>query len=83
VEPDQRLVLDLLRGRGKSIGRDLDIDENDFEQIDHNFAITTPQLRWLQTCAHMSWPFQEGLSLQAQLRTQVRTRKNAAKLANE
>jgi hypothetical protein len=31
----------------------------------------------------MSWPFQEGLSLQAQLRTQARIGKNATKPANE
>jgi hypothetical protein len=31
----------------------------------------------------MSWPHQEGLSLQVQPRTQARTRKNATELANE
>jgi hypothetical protein len=31
----------------------------------------------------MSWSYQEGLSLQVQPRTQVGTRKNATKLADE
>jgi hypothetical protein len=31
----------------------------------------------------MSWPHQEGLSLQVQSRTQARTGKNATKHANE
>jgi hypothetical protein len=74
---------DLPRGRGKSIGRELDVDEEGSEQIDRNLAITTPQLRWLPTCAHTSWPRQEGLFLQAQLRTQERTGKNTTKLVDE
>jgi hypothetical protein len=31
----------------------------------------------------MSWPHQEGLSLQVQPRTQARTRKNSTKLVDE
>jgi hypothetical protein len=31
----------------------------------------------------MSWPYQEGLSLQLQLRAQARTEKNAIKLTDE
>jgi hypothetical protein len=77
------LIPDLLRGRGKSIGRELDIDEEGSEQIDRNLAITTPQLCWLSTHTHTSWPHQEGLSLEVQLRTQVRTGKNATKLVDE
>jgi hypothetical protein len=61
---DERLVPNNLRGRGKSIGRDLDVDEKGSEQINYNIAITTPQLCWLPTCVHTSWPRQKGLSLQ-------------------
>jgi hypothetical protein len=50
---------------------------------DRNLTITTPQLRWLPTHTHTSWPRQEGLSLQVQLRTQARTGKNATILADE
>jgi hypothetical protein len=37
-------------------------------------AITTPRLRWLSPVTH-EWPRHEGLSLQAQSRTQARTGK--------
>ena len=37
-------------------------------------AITTPRLRWLSPVTH-EWPHHEGLSLQAQSRTQARTGK--------
>jgi hypothetical protein len=57
---DERFSPDLPRGRGKSIGGDLDVDEEGYEQIDRNLAITTPWLHWLPTCAHTSWPCQEG-----------------------
>jgi hypothetical protein len=82
-KPDERSSLDLLRGSGKSIGVDLDVDEEGSEQIYRTLVITTPRLCWLPTCTHMSWPHQEGLSLHVQLRTQVRTGKNAIKLADE
>jgi hypothetical protein len=52
---DERLAPDLLRGRGKLTGGDLDIDEEGVEQNDRDLAITTPGLRWLPTCMHMSW----------------------------
>jgi hypothetical protein len=39
---DERLVSDLLGGRGKSIDRDLDIDEEGSEQNNQNLAITIP-----------------------------------------
>jgi hypothetical protein len=58
--PNERLDPDLLRGRGKSIDGDLDVDEEGSEQNDQNLAITTPRLHWLPTCVHMSWPHQEG-----------------------
>jgi hypothetical protein len=45
---DERLVPDLPRGSGRSIGGD------------RNLVITTPRLRWLPTYAHMNWPRQEG-----------------------
>jgi hypothetical protein len=48
------LVPDLLRGRAKSIGEDLDIDEEGSKQNDRNLAITTSRLRWLSTRAHTS-----------------------------
>jgi hypothetical protein len=38
---------------------------------------------WLPIRAHTSWPHQEGLSLQAQSRTQARIEKNATKPADE
>ena len=37
-------------------------------------AITTPRLRWLSPVTH-EWPRHEGLSMQAQSRTQARTGK--------
>jgi hypothetical protein len=43
----------------------------------------TPWLHWLPTHVHMSWPHQEGLFLQVQLRTQARTGKNATKHVDE
>jgi hypothetical protein len=46
------LVPDLLRGRGRSISGDLDVDEEGSEQNGRNLAITTPQLDWLRTCMH-------------------------------
>jgi hypothetical protein len=80
---NERLSPDLLRGRGKSIGGELDVDEEGSKQIERNLAITTPWLHLLPTHAHMSWPCQEGLFLQAQSRTQARIGKNATKLADE
>jgi hypothetical protein len=50
----ERLVPNLLRGRGKSIGEDIDVDEDGSKHIDRNLEITTPRLRWLPTCEHMS-----------------------------
>jgi hypothetical protein len=80
---DERLVPDLPRGRGRSIGGELDVGEEGFRIDDRNLAITTPRIHWLPIRAHTSWPHQEGLSLQVQSRTQARTGKNATKLANE
>jgi hypothetical protein len=65
--------------RCKSIGGDIDVDEEGSEQNKWTLAITTPQLCWLSICAHMSWPRQEGLSPQAQSRTQSRIEKNTTK----
>jgi hypothetical protein len=48
---------DLLRGTSKSIGGDLDIDDEGFEQRRFKTrAVTTPRLYWLPTRAHMNWP---------------------------
>jgi hypothetical protein len=80
---DEKLVLDLPRGRGKSIGGDLDVDQEGSEQINRNLTITTPWLCWLPTRVHTSCPHQEDLSLHAQSRTQARTGKNTTKLAAE
>jgi hypothetical protein len=57
---DQRLVLDLLRGRYRLIGGDLDVNAEGSEQNDRNPAIITPRLHWLPTRAHTNWPHQEG-----------------------
>jgi hypothetical protein len=73
----------LLRVRGKSIGGDLNNDDEGSESNERTLAITTTWFCWLSIHAHMSLPRQEGLSLQAQLRTQARTEKNATKLADE
>jgi hypothetical protein len=51
---NERLILDLLRGGGRLIGGDLNIDKECSEQNDRNFAITTPRLRWLPTWAHIN-----------------------------
>jgi hypothetical protein len=47
---DERLVPDLLRGRGRSIGGDLDVDDEGFEQNFKPFVVTTPLLHWLSIC---------------------------------
>jgi hypothetical protein len=57
---DEKLVPNLLRGRGMSIGGDLNVDEEGFEQNGRNLAITTPRLCLLPTWVHMNWPRQEG-----------------------
>jgi hypothetical protein len=77
---DERLVFDLSRGRGKSIGGDLDIDEEGSEQNNCN----------LQSLHNRSVGYQHvhtrvGLAnkakfLQMQSRTQARTMKNATEL---
>jgi hypothetical protein len=77
---DEGLAPDLLRGRGGSIGGDIDVDEEGSVQINQNLAITIPRLGCLPTCVYTSWPYQDGLSLQAQSRTQARTEKNTTKL---
>jgi hypothetical protein len=41
IYPDGRLVLDPLRGRGKSIDGDLNVHEEGSEQNERNLAITT------------------------------------------
>jgi hypothetical protein len=78
-----KLVPDLLRGKGRSIGRDLDVGEEGSEQM----IIT------LQSLHHDSVGYQHahtrvGLAknaefLQMQPRTHARTEKNATKLADE
>jgi hypothetical protein len=80
---DERLVPDLLRGWGRSIGGDLDVAKKGFEQM-----IVT-----LQSLHHGSVVYQHmrtriGLAkkakfLQMQLRTQERMRKNTTKFADE
>jgi hypothetical protein len=59
VSDDEGLAPDLPRGRGRSIGGDLDVAEEDAEH-DRNHAITTRWLCWLPTHAYTSWPHQEG-----------------------
>jgi hypothetical protein len=80
---DERLVHDLPKGIAKLIDGDLNVDEEGFEQNDRNLAITTTRLYWLPTHVHMSWTHQEGLSLQAQSRTKVRTGRIVTKLVDE
>jgi hypothetical protein len=46
---------DLPRGMDKSIGGDLDIDDEGSETVSvQTRAVTTPRLRWLPTRAHMN-----------------------------
>jgi hypothetical protein len=80
---DELLVPDLPRGSGRSTDGELDVGEEGFRTDDCNLAITTPRLCWLLTHGHMSWPRQEGLSLQVQLTTQARIGNNVTKLADE
>jgi hypothetical protein len=44
---DERLSPDLLRGRGKSNGGDLNIDDEGSEQNEQTLVVITPLLRWL------------------------------------
>jgi hypothetical protein len=68
---------DLLRGMGKLIGGDLNVDDEGFEQRwFETRAVTTPQLCWLPTLAHTNWPHQEGYVPASESRTQERTGKN-------
>jgi hypothetical protein len=77
------LVPNLLRGRGRSVGGDLDVGEEGSEQ-----TIVT-----LQSLHHDSVGYQHvrtrvGITkkakfLQMQLRTQARTRKNATNITDE
>jgi hypothetical protein len=83
IPHDERLVLDLLRGKGKLIAGDLNVDEEGFVQNDRNLAITTPWLHWLPSHAHMSWPHKKAKFLHMQLGTQARIEKIATKLADE
>jgi hypothetical protein len=64
---------DLLRGTGKSIGGDLNVD-------DQTRAVTTPRLRWLPTRAHTNWLRQEGYVPTSESRTKARTGKNNLEL---
>jgi hypothetical protein len=81
VVSDDRLNPDLLRGRGKSIGGDLDIDDEGSEQ---NFkplqSLHHDSIGYQSIRAYTDWPCQEGLSLQAQLRTHTRTEKMQCEL---
>jgi hypothetical protein len=77
---DERLVPDLLRGRGRSIGGDLDIGEEGSEQT----IITLQSLhyssvgyQYMRTRISLT---KKAKFLQMQPRTQARTRKNATKL---
>jgi hypothetical protein len=80
---DERLVPDLTRGWGRSIGGDLDVGE---EGSDQTIVI-------LQSLHHGSVGYQhvrtqtglakKAMFLQMQLKTQARTRKNATKLTDE
>jgi hypothetical protein len=49
---DDRLSPNLSRGRGKSSGGDLDVDEEGSEQNEQTLAITTPRLHWLSIHEH-------------------------------
>jgi hypothetical protein len=72
---------DLLRGTSKSIGEDLDVDDEGSEQRRFKTrAVTTPRLRWLPTCEHTNWPCQEGYVPASKSRTQARTGKNNLEL---
>jgi hypothetical protein len=66
---------------GKSIGEDLDVDDEGSKQRRFETrAVTTPRLRWLPTCAHTNWPRQEFHVPASESRTQARTGKNNVEL---
>jgi hypothetical protein len=68
-------------GTSKSIGGDLDVDDEGSEQRRFKTrAVTTPRLSWLPTRAHRNWPRQEGYEPASELRTQARTGKNNLEL---
>jgi hypothetical protein len=78
---DSRMSPDLSRGTSKSIGGDLDVDDECSEQCRFKTrAITTSRLRWLPTCAHTNWPCQEGYVPTSKSRTQARIGKNNPEL---
>jgi hypothetical protein len=71
---DSRMSPDLSRGTSKSIGGDLDVDDEGSEQCRFETrAVTTPRLHWLPTYAHKNWPHQEGYVHASESRTQART----------
>jgi hypothetical protein len=80
---DDRLVPNLPRGRGKSIGGDLNIGEEGSEQT----IITSQSLHHDSIgCQHVRTQVgltKKAIFLQMQPRTQARTGKNATKLADE
>jgi hypothetical protein len=52
IPPDERLVPNLPRGRGKSVGRDLDVDDQGSKQNFEPFAVTTSLLVGYQSVRH-------------------------------
>ena len=65
---------------GKSIGGDLDVDDEGSEQNDRTLAVTAPRLRWLQQARTRVGLAKKAKSLQAQSRTQARTKKKQSEL---
>jgi hypothetical protein len=74
------MVLDLLRGRGRSVGGDLDVGEEGSEQM----IVTLQSLhRGSVGYGHVHTPVgltKKAKFLQMQPRTQARTRKNVTEL---
>jgi hypothetical protein len=78
---DSRMSPDLPRGTSKSIGGDLNVDDEGYEQRRFKTrAVTTPWLCWLPTRAHTNWPRQEGYVPASESRTQARIEKNNLEL---